>query len=107
MKAAPVNVVKIESMKTAYELAMERLEKKDKEAGIESKPVTDTQKAQIAEVRNFYEARLAEAQVMHQSKLKTVVDPSERETVELEYRRERERLSDERDRKVEKIRAAS
>lgn len=94
-------------MKTAYELAMERLKKKDEEAGIESKPVTDAQKAQIAEVRNFYEARLAEAQVMHQSKLKTIVDPSERETLELEYRRERERLSDERDRKVEKIRAGS
>jgi hypothetical protein len=94
-------------MKTAYELAMERLKKQDQEAGIESKPVTDAQKAQIAEVRNFYEARLAEAQVMHQSKLKAVVDPAERETLELEYRRERERLSDERERKVEKIRAAS
>lgn len=92
-------------MKTAYELAMERLRKKDEEAGIESTPVTDAQKAQIAEIRNFYEAKLAEAQVMHQSKLKLVYDPAERETLEQEYRRERERLSDERDRKVEKIRA--
>lgn len=93
-------------MKSAYELAMERLKKKDEEAGIASKPVTDAQKAQIAEIRNFYEAKLAEAQVMHQSKLNAVLDLAERETLEKEYRRERERLSDERDRKVQKIREA-
>ena len=94
-------------MKTAYELAMERLKKKDADDGIESTPVTDAQKAQIAEIRNFYEAKLAEAQVMHQSKLATVFDPAERETLEKEYRRERERLSDERDRKVAKVRAGN
>jgi hypothetical protein len=93
-------------MKTAYELAMERLKKQDKEAGIEAKPVTDAQKAQIAEIRNFYEAKLAEAQVMHHSKIISVYDPAERETLEKEYRRERERLSDERDRKVAKAREA-
>lgn len=91
-------------MKTAYELAMERLKKKDEEAGVEAKPVTDAQKAQIAEIRSFYEAKLAEAQVMHQSKLKMVFDPGERETLELEYRRERERLNEERERKIAKIR---
>lgn len=93
-------------MKSAYELAMERLKKKDEEAGIESKPVTDAQKAQIAEIRNFYEAKIAEAQVMHHSKLNASLDPAERELMEKEYRRERERLSDERDRKVQKIREA-
>jgi len=87
-------------MKTAYELAMERLKKKDAEAGIESTPVTEAQKTQIAEIRNFYEAKLAEAQVMHQSKLKTVFDPAERDTLDHGYRREHERLSDERDRKI-------
>ena len=93
-------------MKTAYELAMERLKKKDEEAGIEAKPLTDAQKTQIAEIRNFYEAKLAEAQVMHHSKIISVHDPAERETLEREYRRERERLGDERDRKVAKAREA-
>src|SRR5262245_4637837 len=93
-------------MKTAYELAMERLKKKDEEAGIASKPVTDAQRAHSAEIRNFYEAKLAEAQVMHQSKLQTVFDPAERETLEKEYRRERERLTDERERKIEKVRGS-
>lgn len=83
---------------------MERLKKKDEEAGVESRPVTEAQKAQIAEIRNFYEAKLAEAQVMHQSKLRAVFDPADREALELEYRRERERLTDERERKIEKVR---
>ena len=91
-------------MKTAYELAMERLKKQDEAAGIESKPITDAQKAQIAEIRNFYEAKLAEAEVMHRSKLTAIFDPAERETFEKEYRRERERLSDERERKVARVR---
>jgi len=91
-------------MKTAYELAMERLKKQDEAAGIESKPITDAQKAQIAEIRNFYEAKLAEAEVMHRSKLAAIFDPAERETFEKEYRRERERLSDERERKVARVR---
>ena len=39
--------------KSAYELAMERLRKSDADAGIERQPVTDAQKAAIAEIRNF------------------------------------------------------
>lgn len=93
-------------MKSAYELAMERLNKKDAEAGIESKPVTDAQKSQIAEIRNFYEAKLAEAKVLHQSKLRAVLDPAERDVLDQEYRRDRERLESERDRKIEKARNA-
>jgi hypothetical protein len=90
--------------KTAYELAVERLRKKDQEAGIETRPVTDEQKVAIAEVRNFYEAKLAEAEVMHQSKIRAVFDPAARELLEQEYRRDRERLTSERDGKIERIR---
>ena len=90
--------------KSAYELAMERLKKKDEEAGLTRQPVTDAQKAAIAEIRNFYEAKLAELDVMHQSKLRASVDPEARATFEQEFRRERERLTTERDAKVEKAR---
>jgi hypothetical protein len=90
--------------KSAYELAMERLKKRDQDAGIENRPVTDTQKAAIAEVRNFYEAKLAEVQVLHESNRRKAVDPQALEALEQEYRRERERLNSERDRKVQKIR---
>ena len=91
--------------KSSVELAMERLRKKDADAGIESRTVTDAQKAAIAEIRSFYDARIAEQEVLHQSKLRASLDPAEREAISQEYRRERERLTGERDRKVEKARA--
>ena len=90
--------------KSAYELAMERLKQKDADAGIERQPVSDAQKAAIAEIRNFYEAKLAELDVMHQSKMRASVDLEARNTLEQEYRRERERLTSERDAKVQKAR---
>jgi len=92
------------AVKSAYELAMERFKKQDKEAGIERKPLTDQQKAAIAEIRNFYEAKLAEADLLHQDKMLTTLDPAEREKRDAEYRRDRERLSNERDNKIEKVR---
>ena len=90
--------------KTAYELAMERLRKKDAEAGIERKPLTDDQKAAIGEVRNLYEARLAQADLQHQEQLRATFDYGERAALDEAYRRERERLTAERDSKIEKIR---
>jgi len=91
-------------LKSSYELAMERLKKSDVEAGIERAPVTDAQKAAIAEIRNFYEAKLAELDVLHQGRLQATADPSERAAREQEYRVDRERFTSERDSKVEKIR---
>jgi hypothetical protein len=90
--------------KTSFELAMERLRKKDADAGIETRALTDEQKAAIAEARSFYGAKIAELEVMHQSKLLTIVDPAEREAVEQNYRRERERLTSDRDNKIDKLR---
>jgi hypothetical protein len=93
--------------KSAYELAMERLRKNDEAAGVTSTPVTSEQKTAIAEVRNFYEAKLAEQQVLHESALRKLLEPEAREVLEQEYRRQRERLTSERDRKIEKIRAST
>jgi len=91
-------------LKSAVELAMELLAKKDADAGVESRPLTDAQKAAIAEARNFYDAKIAEQEVLHQSKMRAAFDPAVRETLETEYRRDRERLVSERDHKIEKIR---
>jgi hypothetical protein len=90
--------------KSAYELAIERLRKKDEEAGVQSRPLTDAQKAAIAEIRNFYEAKLAEVEVLHHSTLRTTFDPAARAELEQEYRRDRERLTSERDSKIERAR---
>ena len=90
--------------KSAYELAMERLKAKDREEGIEERPLSDEQREQIAEVRSQYEARFAEREILHRDALRKTRDPGERETLEEEYRRDRERLGSERDRKIRKIR---
>jgi hypothetical protein len=90
--------------KTSFELAMERLRKKDADAGIETRALTDEQKAAIAEARSFYGAKIAELEVMHQSRLVSILDPAERELVEQNYRREKERLTSDRDNKVDKLR---
>ncbi len=71
-------------LKSALDLAMERLRQSDKDAGVESRPLTDAQKAAIAEVRNFYEAKLAEQQVLHQSTLRNTPDPAERAALDAE-----------------------
>ena len=91
-------------LKSAYELALERFRKKDEAAGVEHRPLTEAQKAAIAEIRNFYEAKIAEVEVLHQGRLRTTPDPAERQAREDEYRRDRERLSSERDRKIESAR---
>ena len=90
--------------KSAYELAMERLRKQDAESGAESQPLTDEQRAAIAEVRNFYEAKAAEVEVLHQSSLRRALEPDARALLEDQYRRDRERLNSERDGKIQRIR---
>jgi hypothetical protein len=93
-----------EAPKSAYEIAMERLRQKDREAGIEERAVSDEQKATIAEVRRVYEAKLAEREILHRSNLRKAADPAAFEALEEEYRRDRERLVSERDRKIEAAR---
>ena len=91
-------------LKSSLELAMERLKKKDAEDGVESKPLTDAQRADIAEARNFYEAKLAEQEVLYQSQRRAITDLPALETLEQQYRRERERLTTERDAKIARLR---
>lgn len=93
-----------EAPKSAYELAMERLRRKDQEAGIDDRPLTAEQREAIAEARKVAEARFAEREILHQSALRGVVDPEGREQLEQEYRRDRERIASDRDRKIEEIR---
>lgn len=93
-----------EAPKSAYELALERLRRKDREAGVEERPLTDEQRARIADVRRVYDARLAEREILHQGELQRVRELEERDKLEEQYRRERERLASERDRKVDEVR---
>jgi hypothetical protein len=90
--------------KSSYEIAMERLRKKDQAAGVEERSLSDEQRAAIAEQRRVYEAKLAEREILHQAALRKTDDPEARAALEEEYRRDRERVGSERDRKLERIR---
>jgi hypothetical protein len=90
--------------KSAYELAMERLKKKDAEAGVVEQKLTDEQKAAIAEARSIYEARVAERQILHREKQLTTFDPAEVEKMDEEYRRDMGRFASDRDARIRRIR---
>jgi hypothetical protein len=91
-------------MKSSLELAMERIKQRDEEAGVDHRPLSPEQKATIADIRSFYQAKLAEVEILHQGRQRSTSDPGERLTLEEDYRRERDRLSAERDAKIEKTR---
>jgi hypothetical protein len=93
-----------EAPKTAYEVAMERLRRKDAEDGVEERSVSEEQKAEIAEIRRVYAAKIAEAEILHKSKLMGVFDPEQRALVEQGHRRDLERLREEQERKLAKLR---
>ncbi len=85
---------------------MERLRKKDAEEGVTTRPMTDQQKAAIAEVRSLYDSKIAEQDILQQSAMNRLLgaDPAELDEVARQFRRERERLASERDAKVEGLR---
>jgi len=93
--------------KSRMELVMERLRKQDAEAGIDEKPLTDAQRAAIAEARSVYEARVAERRIMHNSAIAGLVDPAEHAQREEELRRDLDRFESDRDSKIKRIRADS
>jgi hypothetical protein len=90
--------------KSALELAMERLRKKDADAGVVEHKLTDEQKAAIAEARSIYESRVAELQILHRQKQLVTMDPNELALMEAEYRRDMDRFASDRDAKIRRIR---
>ena len=92
-------------LKSALDLAMERLRKRDEETGVQQRALSDADRAAIAEIRTYYQAKIAEEEVLHQSRRMEARDPLELDAMDAEFRRERERLVEERDAKIEKIRS--
>jgi hypothetical protein len=90
--------------KSALEIAMARLRRKDEEAGVADRPLSETQKAEIADIRQTYAARLAQEEILYKSALMTTFDHEARTKVEENYRRDVDRLTHERDRKIAKVR---
>jgi hypothetical protein len=90
--------------KSAYELAMERLRRKDAESGESEVALSDAQKAAIAEARQVYAARKAQVEIMHTAALAAAFDPEARARLDEEFRRDLARLESERDQKIDAAR---
>lgn len=82
-------------LKSAYEVAMERLRAKDREAGTgPDRPLTDDQKREIARLRQEAKAKLAELEILYRDRLERALleAPDKAREVEEEFRRERDRV---------------
>jgi hypothetical protein len=90
--------------KSAYELAMERLRQKDQEGGVVERPLSDAQKAAIAEARRVYEAKMAEREILHRDALRKAKTQEEIAKLGEELAQDRDRFARDRDRKIKEIR---
>lgn len=86
-------------MKSAYELAMERLEKESPTTAL-----TEEQKNQLADIDRVYDAKIAEREVFLKDSIKKAKDATERKKLEQELVAERNKINDERESKKNKVR---
>ena len=93
--------------KSAYEIAMERLRRKDSEEGVVERPLTDKQKAAIAEVRTVYTAKVAEREILHRDALAKARSHEEVTKLNDELTQDCGRFGRDRDRKIAEIRERS
>ena len=93
-----------ERPKSAVELAMERLRQRDADTGTPERAVTDAQKNAIAEARNLHASKVAQLEILHRTKMSTTFDAGARAQADADYRRELQRLKEEVERQIEKIR---
>jgi hypothetical protein len=90
-------------MKSAYELAMERLEK-----AAPSISLTDDQKKQIAEIDSVYRAKIAEREVFLKDQVRNAQiagNSEEAQSLEKQLAAEMRRLQEECEAKKQKLRA--
>ncbi len=86
---------------------MERLKQQDaagdgEAAGV--RPLTDDQREAIAAARRDHEAKVAEAEILVQSKLAAIADPEARQEIEANHRRDLGQFASSRDKKIDAIR---
>jgi len=92
-------------MKSAYELAMERLSKSDPQS---PRSLTPEKRAKLADVDRLFLGRIAERDIFLKQRLEQALagtDAAEVEKVRKEIASERARLEEERESEKERIRA--
>ncbi len=99
------SVVYPSSMKSAYELAMERLAKSDPTAS----PLSAGQKARLAEIDRVYQGKIAEREIFLKQQLETALAAQnfdEADKVRKQITGEKARLEEEREDEKERVRRA-
>ena len=101
-----------EPLKSAYELAMERLRAKDKEAGVEeTRPLSEGQKQEIARLRQEAQAKLAELEILHRKAAAALrydpAKPDAASTLEEQYRTDRARVDSRLESAIAKVKETS
>jgi len=83
-------------LKSAYELAMERLLEQDREKGLEQPaPLSDAQKKQIKQLRQDAKAKRAELEILREKRMaSTAGDPEKLAEEEEHYRIDRRRIDE-------------
>lgn len=92
-----------EEPKSAVELAMEKLRARGDFA---ETSLTDAQKAEIADVRSLYKSKIAEHEIHEASKMKQAATMEELEAMKDALTKEKDRLNQEMEDKVKKIRSS-
>lgn len=94
-------------MKSAYELAMERLAKSDPSA---SAPLTPEKKAQLAEIDRIYKGKLAEREIFLKKQLDEAFAAEkfdDAEKIKQQLSSERARIDEEREAEKDRVRRSS
>jgi hypothetical protein len=97
-----IGYVALHKMKTAFELAMERLSK-----NAPSVTLTAEQKKELAELDSVYAAKIAERELLVKSQIEKAIDAGEAEAIEQLEKQlvsDRKTLTAERDEKKEQVR---
>lgn len=80
-------------LKSAYELAMERLRAQDREHGVEEVVLSEEQKREIARLRQAAKAKLAELEILHRDAVAAAAgDPEKLRELEQEHAADRGRV---------------
>lgn len=96
---------KTSGIKSAYELALERLESQGIERPREAS-LTEETKLAIAQARRVTESKLAELEILHRDQLVRLAEPAAREEAEANYLRDRRRIEADGERTVARLRDA-
>ncbi|MFA6960591.1 MAG: hypothetical protein WC205_07575 [Opitutaceae bacterium] len=91
-------------MKSAYELAMERLDKSDPDKGVK---LTPAKKARLAELDLVYKGKIAEREIFLKKQLNEALSEGqldESEKIRAQLAGERARLEEEREDEKERVR---